>query len=291
MRNVPDQDSVVNTNALLLRAEHPDPFGILGPHEVERDGARRWVVHVIHPYASRDRDFAGRPGNPRERVRTRSGIFEAVLPPGTAGPLDPQRYRLRIRWDDGGVSETFDPYAFPPVLTDFDLHLFTEGTHQALYEKMGAHVREIAGVHGVHFSVWAPNARRVSIVGDFSRWDGRMYPLRASGASGVWEMFIPGLDEGAAYKFEIRSNLGDLPFMKSDPYAFEAELRPKTASLVRSVDRLRNGGTPHGWTPARNAIGSAAPIFSLRSARCGSWRRIVEDHNRWLTYREVGPST
>src|ERR1700722_2574408 len=143
-----------SANALLLRAEHLDPFSVLGPHEVERDGARRWVIRVIHPYA-RDIDIL-LDGEviPASRLEP-EGIFEALLTPGVAGPLGPERYRLRIRWDDGGTSETADPYAFPPVLTDFDLHLFGEGTHQAQYKKMGAHVQEIAGVRGVHFSVWA----------------------------------------------------------------------------------------------------------------------------------------
>ncbi len=201
---------------------------------------------------------------PMARVEP-EGIFEAVLPPGVAGPFGPERYRLRIRWDDGGWSEAVDTYSFPRVLTDFDLHLFSEGTHQALYEKMGAHVREIAGVRGVHFSVWAPNALRVSVVGDFSRWDGRMYPMRSSGGSGLWELFVPGLDEGAAYKFEIRSKLGDLPFMKADPYAFEAELRPKSASLVRSVDSYQWQDSE--WMNARSATRLARRAhFHLRSA-------------------------
>ena len=274
----------LNDNALLLRAEHPDPFGFLGPHEVERDGARRLVIRTIHPYAAEIAILLGSETIPAARVEPQ-GIFEAVLPPGIAAPLGPERYRLRIRWDDGGVSETADPYAFPPLLTAFDLHLFGEGAHRTLYEKLGAHVREIAGVRGVHFAVWAPNALRVSVVCDFNRWDGRVHPMRASGGSGVWELFVPGLDEGAAYKFEIRSRLGDLPFMKADPYAFEAELRPKSASLVRSVDTY--AWQDSAWMDARPQRDWLSSPISIYEVHLGSWRRVAEDHHRWLTYGEL----
>jgi 1,4-alpha-glucan branching enzyme len=274
----------LSDNALLLRAEHADPFSVLGPHEVQRDGARRWVVRVIHPYAAEIAILFGNEVIPAARVEP-EGIFEAVLPPGTRVPLGPERYRLRIRWDDGGVSETADPYAFPPVLSDFDLHLLGEGTHETLYEKLGAHVREIAGVRGVHFAVWAPNALRVSVVTDFNRWDGRMHPLRSIGGSGIWELFVPNLGEGAAYKFEIRSKLGDLPFLKADPYAFEAELRPKSASLVRSVD-----GYPwqdSGWMEGRRERDWLAAPVSVYEVHLGSWRRVAEENHRWLTYHEL----
>jgi 1,4-alpha-glucan branching enzyme len=296
VRNIPGEDSVnqsdsgqasrtpLSDNSRLLRAEHSDPFSILGPHEVERDGTRRWIVRTIHPYALEMAILLDGRVIPMARVEP-EGIFEALLPPGVAGPFGPERYRLRIRWDDGGWSEAVDTYAFPRVLTDFDLHLFSEGTHQALYEKMGAHVREIAGLRGVHFSVWAPNALRVSVVGDFSRWDGRMYPMRSSGGSGLWELFVPGLDEGAAYKFEIRSKLGDLPFMKADPYAFEAELRPKSASLVRSVDRYQWEDST--WMNERAQRDWLAAPISIYEVHMGSWRRIVEENHRWLTYREL----
>ncbi len=151
-----------------------------------------------------------------------------AVPPGV--------YRLQIRFSDGNVFETFDPYAFPPVLTEYDLYLSGEGTHYQKYEKLGAHVREVAGVRGVHFGVWAPNARRVSVVGNFNFWDGRVHPMRHRGSSGIWELFIPGLDEGELYKFEILSSVGNALGLKTDPYGFAGEMRPNNASVVRTID-------------------------------------------------------
>ena len=131
-----------------------------------------------------------------------------------------------MRWNDGNTSEIADPYAFPPVLSEFDLHLIGEGTHYRLYDTLGAHVREIDGLRGVQFAVWAPNAERVSVVGDFNAWDGRVHPMRSRGGSGIWELFLPDLGDGAVYKFEIRSRLGPTPFMKADPYAFRPSCGP-----------------------------------------------------------------
>ena len=274
----------LSENALLLRAEHTDPFGTLGPHEVERNGARHVIVRVLHPFAREIAILIDGQTIPAERIEP-AGLFEATLPYGTAFPLGPDRYHLRIHWDDGGTSEIADTYAFPPVLTEFDLHLFGEGTHQELYEKMGAHVREVAGVRGVAFCVWAPNALRVSVVGDFNRWDGRMSPMRSRGGSGIWEIFIPALDEGATYKFEIRSRLGDLPFLKADPFAFEAELRPKTASIVRAVDKYQ--WQDSGWMQARAQRDWLSAPISVYEVHLGSWRRVAEEGNRWLSYREL----
>ena len=140
---------------------------------------------------------------------------------------------------------------------------------------MGAHVREIAGVRGVHFAVWAPNALRVSVVGDFNRWDGRMHPMRSRGGSGIWELFVPGLAEGAIYKFEIRSKLGDLPFLKADPYAFEAELRPRRHRWCASLDSYQWNDS--GWMDARAQRDWLAAPISIYEVHLGSWRRIVED--------------
>ena len=137
---------------------------------------------------------------------------------------------------------------------------------------MGAHVREIAGVRGVQFAVWAPNALRVSVVGDFNRWDGRVHAMRARGNSGVWEIFVPELDEGVVYKFEIRSRLGELPFLKADPYAFEAELRPKSGSVVATLDGY--GWKDNAWMDARARRDWLAEPISIYEVHLGSWRRI-----------------
>ncbi|PYU33517.1 MAG: 1,4-alpha-glucan branching enzyme, partial [Acidobacteria bacterium] len=216
--------------AALARAEHGEPFRLLGPHAVQREGAQRILVRTIQPYAGAVSVVLEGRAFPAERVHP-GGIFEALLP-ADYRHLEARDYRLRIRWDDGSVSEVADAYAFPTLLTDFDLHLLGEGSHWQSYDKLGAHVGEMEGVQGVHFAVWAPNALRVSVVGDFNRWDGRLSPMRSRGNSGVWEIFIPELREGMVYKYEIRSRLGELAFLKADPYAFEAERRPKSGSVV-----------------------------------------------------------
>jgi 1,4-alpha-glucan branching enzyme len=266
--------------AALARAEHGEPFRLLGPHAAGRD---RVLVRTIQPYAAsvsvvvEGHTFAAELVHP-------GGIFEVLLP-ADYRHLEARDYRLQIRWDNGSVSELPDAYAFPPLLTDFDLHLLGEGSHWQSYDKLGAHVREMAGVRGVQFAVWAPNALRVSVVGDFNRWDGRVHPMRSRGNSGVWEIFIPELKEGIVYKYEIRSRLGELPFLKADPYAFEAELRPKSGSVVAALDGY--GWNDETWIKARGKREWLAEPISIYEVHLGSWRRVPEEGNRWLTYREM----
>lgn len=145
-------------------------------------------------------------------------------------------YRLRVERTNGEISQFYDPYAFLPTLSDLDTYLFNEGTHCRIYEKLGAHFRTIDGVSGVAFAVWAPSAQRVSIVGDFNRWDGRYHPMRFLGSSGVWEIFIPGLEEGAHYKYELLGADGHLK-LKTDPYATFYESPPHNASVLCNVNK------------------------------------------------------
>ena len=182
----------------LLHATHGDPFAFLGPHRIHEN----WVVRVFAPYAH---DIAlVDPAKPTmilaeaDKVDDR-GFFEAVLPDVPARP----DYRLRFTDADGRETVVADPYSFGPILGELDLHLFAEGNHHRLYERLGAHLKEVGGVRGCAFAVWAPNARRVSVVGDFNRWDGRVYPMRKLLGSGVWEIFLPGVEEGTHYKFEV----------------------------------------------------------------------------------------
>jgi 1,4-alpha-glucan branching enzyme len=268
----------------LLRAEHGDPFSYLGPHAVERDGRRRFVVRVVQPHATEITVLIRGQEIPAERVES-GGVFEAVLPAHISERPAPRDYRLRARWPDGNTTEFADSYAFSTLLSEFDLHLIGEGTHYQIYETMGAHVREIEGLRGVQFVVWAPNAVRVSVVGDFNGWDGRVYPMRSRGGSGIWELFLPGLGEGMIYKFEIRSRLGPLPFMKADPYAFQAEVRPRTGSIVASLDSYPWGDS--AWMnsrPHRNWLTEPIAVYEVH---LGSWRRVAEEDNRWLSYREL----
>ena len=171
------------------------------------------------------------------------------------------------------------------VLTEFDLHLIGEGTHYFNYEKLGAHVREQEGVRGVHFGVWAPNARRVSVVGDFNHWDGRTHPMLSRGFSGIWELFVPGLDHGDLYKFEILSQVEHQLALKADPYAFYAELRPNTSSIVYDVDRYHWNDAE--WLEQRAKRDLLRAPLSIYEVHLGSWRKRDSEGGRWLTYREL----
>ncbi len=283
----PFQDEIEN----LVRGEHSNPFQILGPHWDDRNGRGSLVVRAFHPGAveasivSATNDAA----HPATTIHP-DGAFEAVIPPqelqaNPGSAIHPAAYRVRFRFQDGHMIETFDPYAFPPVLTDYDLYLAGEGTHYQNYEKLGAHVREIDGVRGVEFGVWAPNAKRVSVVGDFNLWDGRIHPMRSRGSSGIWELFVPGLDEGALYKFEILSTVGNHLGIKSDPYGFASELRPKNASVVHTIDQYK--WSDSSWLEARASRNWLHSPMSIYEVHAGAWKRRTEDNHRWLTYREL----
>jgi 1,4-alpha-glucan branching enzyme len=210
------------------------------------------------------------------------GIFVAQV----TGQRWPFFYRLRFRFPDGTTWEEFDPYRFPPTLGEMDLYLSGEGTHHRIYDRLGAHTREIEGIGGVSFAVWAPNARGVSVVGDFNFWNGRLYPMRSLGASGIWEIFLPGVTEGVRYKYEIRGADGSLR-VKSDPYAFATELRPHTASIVGNTEHYSWGD--EGWMRARASRNPRHEPMAIYEVHLGSWKRVPEEGNRWLTYREIAP--
>ena len=186
----------------------------------------------------------------------------------------------------GIISQFVDPYIFPPVLTDFDLHLMGEGTHFKKYEKLGGHLRTIQGVSGVHFAVWAPNAARVSVIGDFNRWDGRRHPMRVRGGTGIWEIFIPGLEEGCVYKFEIKSRFNNYLAIKSDPYGTYFERPPKTASIVHDISKYV--WQDRDWMEMRQKKNWFESPLAIYEVHLGSWMRIAEENNRYLTYDELG---
>jgi 1,4-alpha-glucan branching enzyme len=276
---------------LIVRAEHEDPFRILGPHWTEPDGHPSLKIRAFRPNTQEVSVLwgAAKTAYPATQIHP-DGLFEAIVPSDAPGlhpgqPVDPAAYRLRFRSADTDEIVTHDPYAFPPVLTDYDLYLSGEGTHYLKYEKLGAHVREVAGVRGVHFGVWAPNAKRVSVVGDFNSWDGRTFAMRSRGASGIWEIFVPGLGEGFLYKFEILSRVGSYLGLKSDPYGFAAELRPKTASVVCNIDGYKWNDA--AWLEARASRDWLHAPMSIYEVHAGSWRRRTDEGDRWLTYREL----
>ncbi len=257
----------------LVRGEHHDPFAVLGPHS----DSREWSVRALLPGAGCVEivDDQERTMAVCERIHD-AGLFEARL------TLPVARYRLRVAYgEDVRIIE--DPYRFGSPLGDLDRHLFAEGAHERLYEKLGAHLMELDGVGGVHFAVWAPNAKRVSVVGDFNRWDGRCHVMRLHPANGVWDIFVPGVGQGAHYKFELTGPDGRLLPHKSDPFARRMEAPPGNASIVyHSVYQWGDDS----WITARPRQTELARPVSIYEIHLGSWRRRPEA-NRWLGYREL----
>ncbi|HEX2216141.1 MAG TPA: 1,4-alpha-glucan branching protein GlgB [Xanthobacteraceae bacterium] len=253
----------------IIGGYHADPFSYLGRHEA--DG--RAVVRAYVPDARRVAVLDEAGGETELPRIDPAGLFEGDVP----SPC--RRYRLRA--DFAGTAIEFeDAYRFPPVLSDFDLYLLGEGTHLRAYDKLGAHPMTLEGVEGVLFAVFAPNARRVSVVGEFNLWDGRRHQMRVRG-NGFWEIFIPGARPGSHYKFEIFGRDGGLLPLKADPYSFAAEMRPATASIV--LDEKQLGPIT---AAAAHANSLHAPI-SIYEVHLGSWRRRPEEGERWLTYREL----
>ncbi|WP_119459239.1 1,4-alpha-glucan branching protein GlgB [Rhodospirillaceae bacterium SYSU D60014] len=266
----------------VLAGDHADPFSYFGMHRDGPDG--RLVVRTLQPHAARAAvvDIAS-----GETVADLQRIHEAGLFVGDIeARSQPFAYRLHLE-NAGGQWDVEDPYRFPPVLGELDVYLLSEGNHLNLYERLGAHRRRMEGVDGVAFAVWAPNARRVSVVGPFNDWDGRRHPMRLRYECGVWELFIPGLGEGTLYKYEIKARSGDLLPLKADPCAFYSEHPPATASLVFDLNRY--AWQDHDWLASgRRARANAldAPI-SIYEVHLGSWRRKPEG-NQYLSYRDLG---
>ena len=267
----------------LVQGHHWDPLSILGPHPSSAAESNGVAIRCFLPEAKEVAVLLGpkdQPPIPMTRIHD-AGLFEVLCPLKVERPS----YRLRITDYSGRIREQHDPYAFAPLLTDFELHLFAEGTFFKAYATMGAHLRTVEGVPGVHFVVWAPNARRVSVVGDFNQWDGRRHPMTNRGATGLWELFIPGLPEHSVYKYEIRPHSQDVPLLKADPYAFAAELRPRTASVIHDLSRYQWNDRP--WMDARAQRNPLSTPLSIYEVHLGSWMRVPEEQNRWLTYREL----
>ena len=269
--------SPVSASALdrLAAARHADPFGVLGPH-IDRD---HLIVRSFMPGAEGIAVVReGHPAVAMTRVHP-DGIFEAIL----EGERVVVSYRLQVTYPGGSQVEIEDPYRFGRVLTDFDMYLFGEGNHTRIYEKLGAHPLAIGGVAGVHFAVWAPNAIRVSAVGDFNGWDGRVHPMRSLGASGVWEIFIPAAQIGQRYKFELRTRSGDV-LVKIDPFGQAFEVPPLSASIIC---RPQHDWQDAEWMAARPGMDSwyQRPM-AVYEVHLGSWARAGEG-DRYLTYAEL----
>ena len=256
--------------------EHGDPFAFLGPHEQE---GGRVIVRSFQPGA-RSVTLIDASGTTVEAARRdEQGLFEAICEHGLQRP-----YRLRVSFP-GGDQELVDPYQFGPWLGETDIYLLREGTHLAAFNRLGAHFASIDGIEGISFAVWAPDARRVSVVGDFNGWDGRRHPMRLHPGAGIWELFIPGIGEGERYKYEIKPRDGILPLLKADPYAFCAERPPNTASITCHTNRHQ--WQDQAWIEARQHRDHYARPMNIYEVHLGSWRRRPEDSDRWLTYREL----
>ena len=269
----------------IVHSSHSDPFQVLGAHVVKAGAKECVAVRAFLPDATEVNvvDLQSRQIHPAKRIH-REGLFEAVIRNGAE--IFP--YRLRKTDASGKATEFADPYSFMPVLSEFDLYLMAEGTHHDQYEKLGAHEMTVQGVRGVLFAVWAPNAIRVSVIGDFNHWDGRRHMMRVRGSTGIWEIFVPGIGQGAVYKFEVKSRFKGFLAQKADPYGFFSEVRPKSASVVWNLDRY--SWSDKKWMEARQERNWFESPISIYEVHLGSWRRVPEEEGRWLTYRELADS-
>jgi 1,4-alpha-glucan branching enzyme len=262
--------------AAIVAARHGDPFAFLGMHQASGGLYVRALLPDAEDVAVIE-SASGEVVARGERIHP-AGLFAATLPDGR----EPFRYRLRVTW--GGHTQEFDDvYRFPPVLGDLDLHLLVEGNHLASYQKLGAHPIAHDGAEGVAFAVWAPNAQRVSVVGDFNGWDGRRMPMRRRHTGGLWELFVPGLRPGHLYKYELLGAAGELLPLKADPYAEQTERPPGTASMIaRPARHVWHDGA---WMSERWQSNDREAPIAIYEVHLGSWRR--RDGNRYLTYREL----
>ena len=256
-----------------------DPFIILGPHRLEgKNGwvVRAWIpdartVFVLHPVS--------RSEFPMHPVHS-DHFFEVQIPEWDQLP----NYQLHIIAENGHERFVHDPYFFLPQLGELDLYLFGKGDHHTIYEKLGGHPTIIDGVQGVYFAVWAPNARNVSVVGDFNQWHGGKHQMRVLGHSGIWELFIPEIGVGEKYKYEIKDRAGNL-MIKTDPYGFQFEVRPQTAAVVSDINRY--AWQDQAWIERRRATDPLSQPMAVYEVHLGSWRRVPEEGGRFLTYREL----
>ncbi len=263
----------------LLAGRHSDPFAYLGMHA---DAAGGQMVRAYLPGARRVTVQAvADDGAEVQAQNTADGLFEARLPDDSGSFA----YELGVDYGDGFVHKMRDPYSFPPLVSDYDQHLFNEGRHHQIYDVLGAHVRNVDSVAGVHFVVWAPNANRVSVIGDFNNWDGRRHAMRSLGASGLWELFLPGLRSGTVYKFELLSAAGEL-LVKADPCARAAEVPPQTASIVTGP--IIHDWQDDDWIATRGQRHWQAEPLSIYEVHPGSWR--YDEHGQPMGWRDLARS-
>ncbi len=261
----------------LINGEHGEPYQILGP---QPDGDGQVSIRAFQPAAEGMTVIDDASGKRYEMNRLRDEGFFEVSVPGTPGDL---RYHFEIHTKTSGNSTYVDPYAFPLQITDYDIYLFRQGRLLESYDSFGAHVCAINGVQGVRFAVWAPNAQRVSVVGEFNMWDPRIHPMQRHGDSGIWELFIPGCTPGTIYRYAIRSHNQGYRAEKSDPFGFRFELRPANASIVYDLDQYTWGD--QAWMEAREQHDPLKQAWAIYEVHLGSWQR--DENGNWLNYREL----
>lgn len=263
----------------IVYSEHDNPHEILGPH-IADNGV---VIQCFFPNACevKVKTVLGNKEQYEMEQMDEAGFFSVLLPKKTI-----PKYKLVATYMDGTTEEVDDPYSYPPMITKEDCENFRQGVHYKIYECLGAHVKTIRGVKGTLFAVWAPMALRVSVVGDFNLWDGRKHPMRRISNSGIFEIFIPGVCHGELYKFEIKAK-GGLTFLKSDPYAFYAEVRPNNASIV--FERKKYPWEDKEWIAKRKKLKVKEEPMSIYEVHLGSFKKPTEENGSYYNYRELAP--
>lgn len=266
----------------IVNVLHGDPHHVLGMHEIKYKDKDVLVVRAFIPQAKNitvvDPEDSSKTYK-MERIHA-DGFFEVIISDRTKW----FRYMFEIEGYENNNWTTYDAYSFAPVISDMDIYLFNSGTNYKIYEKLGAHLMNVDGVDGCLFAVWAPNARRVSVIGDFNAWDGRRHPMRIIQNSGIWEIFIPGINQYDKYKFEIKSSNGDL-LQKTDPYGNFAELRPSTASLVYDINNYK--WNDNAWYEKLNSEDKLNKPMNIYEVHFGSWKRVEDDYGRFMSYLEL----
>lgn len=256
----------------IIGATHHDPFSVLGRHKDKN----HTLIRVYLPFA--ESVSLADTGAAFERI-IGTDFFDYIAKPDDL----PAHYQLSWLDKEGNSHLSYDPYDFLPQLPEFDQYLFGEGKHWHIYQKLGAHLHTVDGIDGVLFAVWAPNAQRVSVVGDFNRWDGRCNPMRSLGGNGIWELFIPGIAVGDLYKYEILSRINNQLLLKTDPYGQQFEFRPNTSSIV--VDKNSFDWDDSEWLTSRADRDWLHEPMSIYEVHLGSWQR--DNQGNFLSYREL----
>jgi len=277
--------TTIDTDDILkiINATHCDPFSILGIHKLpssKPSAYNDFAIRCFIPNAASIKviDLQGSSYD-MSKIHD-SGFFEVIV----KNKHDFFKYKYEVMDTTKNHFTIIDPYCFLPIIPDVDIYLFNEGTHQKVYEKLGAHLHECEGIQGTLFAVWAPCSMRVSVVGNFNQWDGRRHPMRCRGNSGIWELFIPQVQQGDIYKFEIKTASGEL-YIKSDPYAFFSEKRPNTASIVYELSNY--SWKDSAWMSKRDSESTLNKPVSIYEIHVGSWQKNADPQQEFYTYREL----